>query len=109
MNENKVNGDVRIKFVPVRDVADRPAVVFSIKPLSHDLFDTSIVVTACSSGGWVFCGIGEFGEGNFLSCTGGTVTLQGGGWSGDNQEAAFVVTHDGVSDEIVVTYNTRAD
>ncbi len=97
---------VPIQFVPVRDVARRPAVIFSVATVPRG---ASVNVTGSSAGGWVFCGLGEFGEGEFLSVAGGTATQQGDSWSGDSVEVMFLVTHDGVSDEIVVTFNTRAD
>lgn len=51
--------------------------------------------------------------GPYLTCEGGTVERlrddDGEGWSGDMSSGRFAVTHDGVSDEIVVAFATRPD
>ncbi len=77
-----------------------------------------IKVDAKVGGGWVFCGIelgdwNGYGAGPSMKVTGGTFELlespNGAVWSGDESIGRFAITHDGVSDKIVVEYGTRAD
>lgn len=68
----------------------------------------SAEVEVNSSGGWVFCGLGEGGCGDYLSALGGSVELLKY-WSGDETRGTFVVTHDGASASIHISYCTRPD
>jgi hypothetical protein len=67
-----------------------------------------VTVRGRSKSGWVFCGLDEDNCGDYLRVTGGSVTLVSG-WSGDDGNVEFIVTHDGVSPEILIYCNTRAD
>ena len=83
---------------------------------------TVVINGETSNGGWVFCGIEPdaaepeifpFGLGEPIGVTGGSVKLlrddNGETWSGDMGTGRMAVTHDGVSEEIVVVYATHAD
>ena len=54
-----------------------------------------------------------YGAGPSMKVTGGTFELlespNGAVWSGDEFIGRFAITHDGVSDKILVEYGTRAD
>jgi hypothetical protein len=71
----------------------------------------TVIIVARSSGGWVF-DLNLTGEGE---CSTSVLEVIGGtyqyikGFSGDECRVAFSITHDGVSSEIQVTYNTRPD
>lgn len=71
----------------------------------------TVVIFARSSGGWVF-DLNLTGEGE---CSASVLEVIGGtyqyikGFSGDECRVTFSITHDGVSSEIQVTYNTRPD
>ena len=71
----------------------------------------TVAVRARSSGGWVWdlnlTGEGQCAE-HVLEVTGGTCALVHG-FSGDELQVDFTITHDGVGTEVVVTYNTRPD
>ncbi len=71
----------------------------------------TVTVAAKSSGGWVFdinvTGEGE-GAGAALVAMGGTCAYVSG-FSGDDTSAEFTVTHDGMSSEVVIVFNTRPD
>lgn len=63
---------------------------------------------AHAAAGHVFCGLGEYGTGEYLAISGGSCK-QVRGFSGDEQTVVFEVTHDGVAEVVTVQYNTRAD
>jgi len=71
----------------------------------------TVIIVARSSGGWVF-DLNLTGEGE---CSTSVLEVIGGtyqyikGFSGDECRVTFSITHDGVSSEIQVTYNTRPD
>ena len=71
----------------------------------------TVFVKAHSSGGWVFdlnlTGDGECNS-SVLEVTGGSFKYIEG-FTGDDCNASFSITHDGKSSEIVVIYNTRPD
>lgn len=71
----------------------------------------TVFVKAHSSGGWVFdlnlTGDGECNS-SVLEVTGGSFKYIEG-FTGDDCNAFFSITHDGKSSEIVVIYNTRPD
>jgi hypothetical protein len=96
---------IPLLFVVARVDAERPPVSFDAPPLSRG---GSVTVRASSDGGWVFCGLEEDGSGKYLVVRGGNAKLLSG-FSGDETDVEFSITHDGVSSEVVVTYNTRAD
>jgi hypothetical protein len=100
---------VPIRYIAVPAIekhkAARPSVIFSAESIGTG---ATVIVEGNSAGGWVFCGVLEFGSGDFLRVTGGTVGLIYG-FSGDSGEVRFSVTHDGVSSEVVIEYSTRAD
>ena len=85
--------------------SERPKVVFEHAPVQRG---GSTTVRGQSAGGWVFCGIEEDGCGQLLSVR-GAVFESVSGFTGDDSNIEFCLTHDGEADEIVVTYNTRAD
>ena len=96
---------INVVFVAAREDVDRPAVAFDAPPLSCG---GTITVRATSEGGWVFCGQDEDGGGKFLVVKGGSAKLVSG-FSGDETDVEFTITHDGMSSEVAVTFNTRAD
>ncbi len=86
----------------------RPEVSFS----AHDVTPRGRVsVHASNSQGWVFdinlTGRGTCAE-RVIEVIGGTVE-NGHGFSGDESRVDFEIVHDGVSSEIIVTYNIRPD
>ena len=103
--------------VPLRFVASgepdprRPAVAFR----SRDGGNASSIarggaerVRASSAGGWVFCGLGQGGCGEYIAVAGGSAVLVSG-FSGDDCQAELELSHDGVAREVVVTFSTRPD
>lgn len=88
----------------------RPLVTFTHNSNSIETFGT-VFVKAHSSGGWVFdlnlTGDGECNS-SVLEVTGGSFKYIEG-FTGDDCNASFSITHDGKSSEIVVIYNTRPD
>ena len=60
-----------------------------------------------SEGGWVFCGL-ERGCGEYMRVAGGRVEYVAG-FSGDDCDVEFIITHDGTASTVVVTFNSRAD
>jgi hypothetical protein len=96
---------IPIIFITSTPSTSRPPVLFSTSFLPRG---GSVTVFGKSSGGWVFCGIEDDGCGELLHATGATVTGVSG-LSNDDCECEFIVAHDGISQEIVITYSTRAD
>ena len=80
----------------------RPAVTFTPTKVSAS---RSVDVTGNSEGGWVFC---QGPSDNYLTIEGGTIDFVSG-FSGDESEIVFTVTHDGFAKTILITYCTRAD
>ena len=83
----------------------RPPVTFDALSIPHG---GAVTVTAQSTGGWVFCGILEHGCGDYLLVEGAKVAYLEG-FSGDEVRVKFMLTHDGSSQAVKVTYNTRPD
>ena len=97
---------IPLRFHPARAAATRrPDVSWSESCLPHG---GSVRVRGVSSGGWVFCGVQEGGCGEHMVAEGGNV-VGVRGLSNDESECEVVVTHDGRAEEVVVTFNTRAD
>ena len=67
-----------------------------------------VPVLGSTTGGWVFCGIGPNGTGEYLQVTGAAVRYISG-FSGDEEVVSFALVHDGTSAEIAIKYSTRAD
>lgn len=86
----------------------RPPVSFSADTVAAG---ATVAIHAKSSHGWVWdlnlTGTGECSN-TVLDVKGATLAL-GHGFSGDETAVDFSLTHDGVSKEIIVTYNTRPD
>ena len=70
-----------------------------------------VTITGHAGAGWVFTGTdwdGQTTVGDMLIVEGGSgEKLQG--FSNDDSNCKFQVMHDGLSPEIIVMYNTRAD
>jgi hypothetical protein len=101
---------IPIKFIESSAAYEsvRPEVTFS----AHEVFPRGRVsVHAANSQGWVF-DINLTGRGTCteraIEVTGGTVEY-GHGFSGDESRVDFEIVHDGVSSEIIVSYNIRPD
>ena len=94
-----------MRYVASREDALRPPSSFSVSSLARG---ASARVRGVSSGGWVFCGLLAAGCGQFLAVAGGAAK-EVSGFSGDETEVEFELTHDGSAAEVVVTYSTRAD
>ena len=101
-------------MVPIRFIAAaagyeqaRPSVTFSADAVPAG---GSVLIHARSSRGWVWdlnlTGTGECSE-SVLEVKGAALVL-GDGFSGDETEVTFTLSHT-TSDEIVVVYNTRPD
>ena len=55
----------------------------------------------------MFCGL-ERGCGEYMRVAGGRVEYVAG-FSGDDCDVEFIITHDGTASTVVVTFNSRAD
>jgi len=85
----------------------RPPVTFSTASCP---FASSVTVKGHSTGGWVWANVFPTDSDQFehLLIEGGTVELLNG-FSGDDVNCEFRVTHDVTSQAIIITWNTRAD
>eukprot|EP00930_Biecheleria_cincta_P011704 TRINITY_DN114750_c0_g1_i1.p1 TRINITY_DN114750_c0_g1~~TRINITY_DN114750_c0_g1_i1.p1 ORF type:complete len:101 (-),score=16.00 TRINITY_DN114750_c0_g1_i1:46-348(-) len=100
-----MTSSVPLRFICAHENPGRPAVTFS----EHEVPQGGkVLVEGNSAGGWVFCGLLEDGCGDFTTCQGGSIELLEG-WSNDDSHVTFSVLHDGSAEEVVMTYNTRAD
>jgi hypothetical protein len=101
---------IPIRFVPAKAEYNerRPAVTFDTHAVA---LGGTVDVRAASDGGWVWdincTDVGECGSGVF-EVSGGSCTYVSG-FSGDESNVHFKLTHEGISHEIVVVYNTRPD
>ena len=86
------------------EINDRPVVRFDTCVVPHG---GSARVRGRSEGGWVFCGL-ERGCGEYMRVAGGRVEYVAG-FSGDDCDVEFIITHDGTASTVVVTFNSRAD